>query len=598
MVQIGNYGLCHRQVVCCPWNSGALRGQWRLLKSSVRCRSSALRFSPTIAPRSFSWRRFGASVVVVPILCTLCGLTAYAAFQSPDDQTNNAISGTVINSVTHEPIGRALVYTADESAAAFTDDHGHFELSLSGATQPSGGGAPIKAAVRLQAKKPGFLTDFGMQGGAMIDGSVHDVTLTLAPEALLVGQVKFPSVDAADYVQVQLYRREVREGFARWEPLTQVRTRADGEFRFAELRAGEYKVYTSEAFERDPLTAIANGPAYGFPPRFFAAARDFATADTIQLKAGETVTANIAPERQRYFDVRIPVIKPQASPPAGLSVSVHAQGHRGPGFELGYDPDENAIRGSLPNGSYTIEASSYEPDAATGVTNITVANGPVNGPPLALTPNVSIEYNVRQDFSTAESARMSSPSVYVNLQSAEEFAESRGGGGGYSPPGNTPVLAGVKPGRYWFQVNPTSSDIYVASVSSGGKDLLASPLVVPFGASVPPIDITLGRGPGEIEITIEGKNNGPPPATSTTAGGGVMVSEVFAGPFDPSLQTAVYCIPLSGHVSVVREISGMYNGKYYVSQIPPGDYRILAFERPPQLEYRNPAVMRSYEGKG
>jgi len=132
-------------------------------------------------------------------------------------------------------------------------------------------------------------------------------------------------------IEVQLYRREVREGFARWEPLIPVRTRADGEFRFAGLRAGEYKVFTHEAMERDPLAAVPNGPMYGFPPRFFAAARDFAAADTIQVKAGETVTANIAPERQRYYEIRIPVIRQQSGQATGLKVSVHSQGHRGPG---------------------------------------------------------------------------------------------------------------------------------------------------------------------------------------------------------------------------------------------------------------------------
>jgi len=48
---------------------------------------------------------------------------------------------------------------------------------------------------------------------------MKDATLTLAPEALIVGQVKFPSADA-DYVEVQLYRCDVLEGIARWEPLT------------------------------------------------------------------------------------------------------------------------------------------------------------------------------------------------------------------------------------------------------------------------------------------------------------------------------------------------------------------------------------------
>jgi hypothetical protein len=250
---------------------------------------------------------------------------------------------------------------------------------------------PVKTPARLLARKPGFLTDYGIQGSAFIGGSVKDVTLTLAPEALIVGQLKFPSADA-DYVEVQLYRRDVREGIARWEPLTQVRSRADGEFRFAELRAGEYKVFTQEAMERDPLAAVPSGPAYGFPPRFFAAARDFATADTIQLKAGETVTANIAPERQRYFDVRVPVIKPEPGPPGQLSVLVHTRGHRGPGFELGYDPEENAVRGSLPNGRYTIEAWTAESSAWVGATTITVANGPVNGPPLSLSPRAIIEH--------------------------------------------------------------------------------------------------------------------------------------------------------------------------------------------------------------
>jgi hypothetical protein len=535
--------------------------------------------------------------IVISILCTFLALTSYAQSQPSEEQTTSTISGTVINSVTREPIGRALVYTADDRAAAFTDDHGNFELTVPAVPQQpgGGGGSSIRNSAQLQAKKPGFLTDYGMQGGAIIGGSVKDVTLTLVPEALIVGQVKFPGTDATDYVEVQLYRREVREGFARWEPLIPVRTRAEGEFRFSELRAGEYKVFTREAMERDPLAAAPNGPAYGFPPRFFAAARDFATADTIQVKAGETVVANIAPERQRYYDVRIPVIRQQPNSATGLEVSVHAQGHRGPGFELGYDPDQNAIRGSLPNGSYTVEAWSYEPDSGTGMTNITVANGPVNGPPLSLSPNVSIEYNVHQDFTAGESARVSSPSVWLNLQGAEEFAEQRGGGGQYSSQGNSQVLTGVKPGRYWVQVNPTSSDIYVESVSSAGKDLLASPLVVPFGASVPPIEITLGRGPGQLEITIEGKNDGQAEGISTS-GGGIVAS--VTGTFDPSRQTSVYCIPVSGNIGAIREVSGMHNGKYYVSQIPPGDYRILAFEKPPQLEYRNPAVMRAYESRG
>jgi hypothetical protein len=159
------------------------------------------------------------------------------------------------------------------------------------------------------------------------------------PEGLIIGQVKFPT-DAADRAQVMLYRHEVRDGFAYWARLTQVSTRSDGEFRFADLRAGEYKVFTLEAVERDPVVNAPDRPVFGFPPRFFAAAREFATASTIQVRAGETKAANITPERQRYYEIRVPIAGAETGPPRGVQVSVYAQGHRGPGFALGYDSNQ------------------------------------------------------------------------------------------------------------------------------------------------------------------------------------------------------------------------------------------------------------------
>src|SRR4029077_11250569 len=52
------------------------------------------------------------------------------------------IRGTVVNSVTHAPIGRALVYSTDNRFAKMTDDQGHFELKVplreSEQTRPSG----------------------------------------------------------------------------------------------------------------------------------------------------------------------------------------------------------------------------------------------------------------------------------------------------------------------------------------------------------------------------------------------------------------------------------------------------------------------------
>src|ERR1700692_3333336 len=40
------------------------------------------------------------------------------------------IRGTVINRITHEPIGRALVYSPDNRFARLTDSEGHFEYLI------------------------------------------------------------------------------------------------------------------------------------------------------------------------------------------------------------------------------------------------------------------------------------------------------------------------------------------------------------------------------------------------------------------------------------------------------------------------------------
>lgn len=504
------------------------------------------------------------------------------------DPTNNTISGTVLNSVTREPIGHALVYSSDDRYAAFTDDRGHFEFTL--VAQPAQPTIPVMTGrfmgqTVLLAKKPGFLTDLGPRGSAVMSPGDKDMTLSLVPEALILGQVKF-STETADKANVQLYRREVRDGIARWDPVPPKGTRSNGEFRFAELRPGEYKLFTLEAVEQDPLTAVPNGPVYAFPPRYYAVARDFGAADTIQLHAGEVVTANIAPERQRYYDVRVPLLGVEPGAPAGKEVSVFAQGHRGPGFELGFDPNQGAIVGSLPNGSYTIEVSSYEPASATALGNITVANGPVTGPPLTLVANPSIEIKVRQDLPAGQPTNIAGM-VNVLLQSADEF---NGGSSNYPSQGEPPSLTGVKPGRYWVQANVGAGNAYVASVTSGGRDLSRSPLVVPIGASIPPIEVTVRYEAGEIEATIDGN----PPAKSS----GVYRAGGNAGAFPGSRGLSVYCLPLVNDGGAVRELYVRPDGISMLSQLPPGDYRLLAFDTPQQLEYRNSAAMRAYDSKG
>ena len=96
--------------------------------------------------------------------------------QTQDTQSSNAspssLRGTVINSVTREPVARALVSSPDNRFATLTDDQGRFEFQLprieSNPNNPTDGRAFYNS--QLMARKPGFL-EAGSAGATSLKAS-------------------------------------------------------------------------------------------------------------------------------------------------------------------------------------------------------------------------------------------------------------------------------------------------------------------------------------------------------------------------------------------------------------------------------------------
>ena len=57
-------------------------------------------------------------------------LTCVPSFAQSTSENTDAIRGVVINSVTREPIGRALVFSPDNRFATMTNSEGRFEFLL------------------------------------------------------------------------------------------------------------------------------------------------------------------------------------------------------------------------------------------------------------------------------------------------------------------------------------------------------------------------------------------------------------------------------------------------------------------------------------
>lgn len=521
------------------------------------------------------------------------------AQDAASDSTKSTISGTVINAVTRAPIPRALVTSADNRYAKLTDSSGQFEFDLpDDANEPSRRLSNATATVEyegvwLTARKPGFLTE-GENGTNASPG--QDVTIPLTPEALIVGRVTFSVPETTTSVAVQLFFRQVQDGLPRWTQQSSATTNSAGEFRFANLRPGSYKLSTTESLDNDPGALIARTQAYGFPPVYYPNASDFSTAGTIEVSAGQTVEADLSLVRQPYYQVRIPV---NGDISGGVNIVVSPQGHHGPGYSLGINALEHRIEGLLPNGNYVVDAISYGENAASGTANLRVAGGPAEGTTLTMVPSGGIVLSVKENFNnrydadsgvqttfggnfggSSRTIRIRGPRTYLqaSLEPADDFGN--GMSGSLRPPlgpnDDTLVLTSVPPGRYWLRLN--SGRGYVASATMGAIDVLHQPITVAAGSGGQ-VDITMRDEYAFVEGSVA-----PPNSPSQKA---------------PNNYSTVDFVPLSEGAGQFQEIGAGPDGSIGRISLVPGGYRVLAFFGGRRdLPYRDPQAMKVYETKG
>lgn len=500
-----------------------------------------------------------------------------------------------MNSVTHEPISRALVSSPDNHFATMTDSQGHFELKLAkNTTGDKGSNRPTA----LVARKPGFLSEPAQD--LQLDTTAKELSLSLAPEALIVGHVALGSAEAADKIQIEIYRRKVEDGRGHWIPSGQTTTRSNGEFRFAELAAGTYKLMTHEQLDRDqPVIAPGGGQLYGYAPVYFPRATDFAAADNIFLSAGQTFQADLVVVRQPYYPVKILVVN--AAVDSGIAVSISAAGSHGPGYTLGYNPQTQSIVGLLPQGLYSVEALSYGTMLTAGETPLTVRNVPLATASMTMVPARSVHVNVKEEFTAPEPAdnaesNLRGPARYLNvrLEPADDFSSQNVIN--LQPPSRqndqSLVLEGASPGRYWVHLDTSRG--YAASVIAGGIDLLREPLVIANTSAIPSIEITMRDDSAHIEGTVEGAD------PALTAGN--ILAASFVGINPPGAHTPfahVYFVPLPESPGRFSEVVAGPDGTFTSPELPPGAYRVLAFKHPQtNIEYQNPDAIRVYEAKG
>ena len=322
----------------------------------------------------------------------------------PDEQPTS-IKGTVVNAITHAPIARALVYSPDNRLAALTDGEGNFSFALPKPGSNAGNGFN-GGLLGLTARKPGFLNDPNDRRQAETSGSELTITIPLMPEALIKGRVISSETDPTPGINVQLFSRQVQDGMPKWVQTGSTRANSSGEFRFAELLPGTYKLLSNEWMDNDPATTIPGGQQFGYPSCLlpwrlgFRRGRHNSTHSRTNRPGGSSTDSPALLSRKNSGR------EPQTSN-GGMNITVSVQGHRGPGYSLGYNAQNQRIEGLLPNGNYLVEAATYGQNSVSGSAHLAVAGAPAEGSSMTLIPNSSITVHVTEEFTSTNSEESS-----------------------------------------------------------------------------------------------------------------------------------------------------------------------------------------------
>jgi hypothetical protein len=522
------------------------------------------------------------------LLAWFCHAFAMAGYgqispgQSSGTDAQYSLSGSVINSVTGEPIRRALVqiYGGGENVT-LTDSEGHFEFS----------GLPAMQTA-ISARKPGF---FNEREASQLPGTraniriqvgpdTAPVILKLVPESVIFGRVAGDG-DPLENLPVKVVRAKIADGRKIWEQAGNAATDADGEFRITGLVPGTYyAVFGPAQVGTAPIRSQSKTRGRGYAQSFFPGAPEITASAPIEVGGGQQFEADMSLKAEPLYLVSGLVTGNAGDQgPRGANVELLTPSGDNLPLPVEFDPKTGQFKTQVPAGAYLLRAQTFG-EGLSLIANLPLTvSSDAPGLRLAMEPETTIPVTVKMESSGSAVGKSgtqggvrSGPPVTVRLTSSgfslapSEFWSDLEGAGSQA----ALAIRNVEPGRYWAEITPNGA-WYVQAAQSGGVDLLRDDLIVATGAHSPPIEVVL-------------RDDGATLAGTVTSDGQPAQGFVLAIP-DRSPRQA-------------KMLPANQQGRFQSGVLPPGDYSVLAFDQlavdqTDRIEYTNPEALAPYMNK-
>ncbi|HXF12831.1 MAG TPA: carboxypeptidase-like regulatory domain-containing protein [Terriglobales bacterium] len=473
---------------------------------------------------------------------------------SKTEPERDAITGTVLNSVTGEPINRAVVQLGGLNRATMTDASGHFEFhNLQG------------LRVSVTVDKPGFF-DERDQAEVLADTAVSELLLRMVPAGAIRGKITTQVGEPIEGVRVKAFQRQISAGRQVWvDRMVQSLTDENGAFRIAGLPPSIYFIATEQS--REPIwmpSAVPSARRQVYAQSFYPGVTQLSMASPINLGGGQEVEADFSLTAEMTYKVAGALSTPD-------EISSGVVFERLAGQDIDFFENVVAHDGrfeiELPAGSYAVEAYTSQ-NARVSTSGSFVISSDMSDVGILLSSGISIPVIVRTssdgnslqevDDSTAHSM------VEVKLHGASNAPSLHNHEAWWAGP-HAHEIPYVEGGRYEVELN-TFGQWRIESAKCGGVDLLNGDLVV-----------TPGSTPGAIEIALRDD-------------GATVIGRVAR---DPWSSTTVFLVQQRRDRNFVKIVRTTL-GNFRFSGLAPGEYSLIASDELINLEYMNPEVLDSY----
>jgi hypothetical protein len=486
---------------------------------------------------------------------------------APTPQADLAsLSGSVVNAATGAPLRRAQVYltpgaNARESRNTITDAGGRFYFPN---LQPGNYylGAEREGFVRQEygqrapGRPPRMLT---LSPGMRLD----DINLRLQPTGVISGRIVSDDGERLARVNVQAIRQSVTRGRKQYIPLSTTTTDDRGEYRIFGLPPDRYWIVAS---------SMGNAAA-AYPPVLYPGSVDISQATPIQVTAGTEVSGiDFQLRTSRLATVRGKILgRGNLSMQNGnISLRLRDGFSATPTYGAVFTADGGFEIRNVPPGSYWLQASVMS-DGKPLLSRIPLNIGDQDPEPLSIAMQPASRVSGKVVFENSDGSR---PPIGMVLML--EGKDTDQGQVSQLSENLTFLVDNLPPAEYWINVTPLPAGYYLRSASAGGQELIEDGVNLNNGGNVDNLVLTVSPKSARLSGTVQHEGN-PYPHASV-----VLVPEGSR-----RRQSRYFRLLVSDAA-----------GKFSLQGVPPGDYKLFAWEYIPGGNFEDPDFLARFEANG